>query len=213
MKKVINSIWYSIVLFFNYILKIWDKFYNFILTHYFAVNVIFAIFIVYVIVIWFDKWWFSSPMSTPSQVKFLDISVLLWAFAFMFQAFALFFLEKRVKKLKKELNKKGFIKFIEYEYKKNDASIFSGLTYILSISISFLAIYTSFTSMQLSLDIAKSKDWVININWTEQMFSSSANWIWAFIVIFILYFIWYKFNQLSKRNYLEIVYYWEYRKN
>lgn len=212
MKKSIKILWEAILWFFKSFLIMLDKIYSFILNHYFAVNVISAIILVYLIAIWFDKWWFNSPMSTPNQTSFLNISVLLWAFAFMFQAISLFLLEKRVKKLKQELNKEWFIKFIEYQYKKNDESFFSGLTYILSISISFLAIYTSFTSMQLSLDIANSKNWVISISGTEQLLNASAGWIWSFIIIFILYFIWYKFNQLSKRNYLEWVYYWEFKK-
>lgn len=190
-------------------MKIWD----FASEHPFGINVLGWIILVYFMAVWVDNWGFNTiPDASDNQVRFLNLSVLIWAFAFMFQSFSLLFLEQKIKKLKKSLTQEGFKKFMEYQYKKNDESIFSGLTYILTVSISLLAIYTSFTSMQLSIDIANSNGEPVKMIWTEQMFESLWKWLWILIFIFIFYFFFYKFNQLSKRNYLERIYYWEYKR-
>lgn len=212
MKEMIRKFYNKIKSILDVILKGGDKIFTYFLEHNFGVNIVYAFLLVYITAIGIDKWGFASPIASANQVNFLNWSVGLWAFAFMFQAFSLLSLEKKVQKLKNTLNREWFIKFIEYQYKKNDISWFSGLTYIFSITISVLAVYMSFTSMQLSLDIAKSKEWIVNMSWTEEMFGILGEWIGVWIVVFILYFIGYKFNQLSKRNYLEKMYYWEYKK-
>lgn len=209
MKKIITKVKNIL----KWIISILINFWNYLLKHYFSINFIYATMLI-ILVLWTKdtSWDIDTGTLTWSHISFLKFAINFWVVAFMLQAIHLFMFEQKIKKYKQDLNSKWFLKFIEYEYKKNDASILSGLWYILGISIWILAIYVSFISMSVSLDIVSSKDWIIKLEWTIEMLKILAWWIWVLIIVFPIYFFGYKFNQLSKCNFLEKKYYWEFKK-
>ncbi|MFK7779781.1 MAG: hypothetical protein QM490_01425 [Candidatus Gracilibacteria bacterium] len=195
----------------NLFIKI-DKLLDLIFKHSFALNLIYALLISFSVIYLINDWNGDTSTLDESKDNFLRLGLIIGAISFTVQAINLLKFEKKVEKLKKELNKKGFIKFIEYEYKKNDESIFSGLTYALSISIGILALYISSTSIEISAKIASSKNGEILMEGIENFFFILGGWITIIFSIFVLFFAGYKFNQLSKRNFLEKTFYGEYKK-
>jgi len=186
--------------------------------HYFLMNLVFVGFIFAIIVLDFE--WIRAVKDidgfSDKQWKFVFYGFFLWTFLLLVQVIKLLLFEAKAKQYKKVLNKEWYTKFLEYEYKKNDQSFLSGLPYIMTFFISISAIYVSIIWMQVSVDIVSSNNtwsWQVVLEWASEMFHSFGAWSWTIFAVFLAYFFGYKFNQLSKRDVLERLYYREYRKN
>lgn len=147
------------------------------------------------------------------QGLFFTYSMCSCVMYLLIKSFNFLFFENKIFKYKKRLNNEWFKKFIEYEYKKRDKSIFIETPYIITIVLSVTAIFIAFSSMQLTLDIANSKDWVIDIEHTFNMLMLFWWWSWILMWTFIVTFILLKVQQLMRKDILEDIYYWEYIKS
>ena len=207
----------KIISIFSYLKKKWNELLDFVYDHYFVMNILSVLGLW--IIIGMDFEWVKAVRDIDEvwakQWDFVFYSFLIWAFLLWVQVIKLLLFEAKTKLYKKELTKEWYTKFLEYEYKRNNQSFFTGLPYIITLVASIVAICVSIISMQISIDIVSSggiENWKVVLKWAQEMSGSFWAWSWTLFVIFIFYFFWYKFNQLSKRDVLERLYYWQYRK-
>jgi len=185
--------------------------------HYFLMNLVFVGFIFALIILDFEGIRAVKDIDgfSKKQWDFVFYTFFLWTFLLLVQVIKLLLFEAKTKQYKQELNNEWYRKFLEYEYRKNDQNLLSGLPYIMTFFISISAIYVSIIWMQVSVDIVSSSNtwsWQVVLEGAGEMFHSFWAWSGTIFAVFLAYFFGYKLNQLSKKDVLERLYYGEYRK-
>jgi len=195
----------------NYGWKTFTRLSDWILDNYSSINIIWWIWVFLVIIFNLSDFRDMSalPGISENQAEVMLYSMFFLPIMWLYLAISFYSFEKKTRDYEKNLTKKWYRKFIEYEHKKNDIGFFSWLPYITTLIISIIAIVNGMGSIQVSIDIANGDT---GIQKTSELYGIIWGWLWLFWVLFILYFFTYKFNQLWKRKFLEDRIYIMYRK-
>jgi hypothetical protein len=159
----------------------------------------------------FYKWYLEQWSFNQNTVNYIYYVFLYFYILIVFYSWYLIYYRYYLKRKEKYLKKAWYIKLIEDEYKIWYESFLKWLGFFITMLVSFTAIYLSIISMQTSLDIANSTiTWKIDISNTLKMFKSLWEWIWITTCLFITCFFYYRWNIISKNNYVKDLYYSSY---
>lgn len=181
--------------------------YKFLDKSYFGFHIAFIFFMFSIWLQFFNSRWLQSDWNiTPNQMFPINLAIFLGTIFQIYNSINLLLLEKDVINHKKELSKEGFLRYIDYEYKKYDSKKNIFFTYIFNALISIVGLYTAL----YSANIIKTDYISIFLNFKIE---DKVNWIMTVILVaWIIYFI-NSVNSSIRLKYLKKMYYSEFRKN
>lgn len=136
-------------------------------------------------------------------------SIFLYFSVWMvFYSWYLVYYKYYIKKQEQTLKKLWYEKFLEDEYKVRYEHFLNWLGYFITLIISIVAIYIVIISMQTSFDIANSSiTWKIDLSGTTEMFKKLWTWLWITFAMFISCYLYFRWNIISRVNYVKEKYY------
>lgn len=151
--------------------------------------------------VYYKNWGFSQMSINFSYYTFLIFFGLM-----VFYSGYLIYYKYYIKKMEETLGKEWYIKFLEDEYKLSYQPILTWLWFFVTMIVSFMALYLTIISMQVSIDSVNNQ-WKVDILKINGMFETLWTWLWVIISVFIICYFYYRWNIMSKNNYVKEKYY------
>lgn len=165
----------------------------------------------------FNKWNFYKVYSekgvfSQMSINFSYYTFLIFFGLMVFYSWHLIYYKYYIKKMEEKLSREWYVRFLEDEYKITYQPFLNWLWFFVTLIVSFMAIYLSIISMQISID-SVNNTWKIDIVKINSMFETLWTWLWVTIWLFVICYFYYRWNIISKNNYVKKKYYSIFNKN